>query len=501
LFALTGVAVLGRAWQGGGCPLRVGLALVSVALGAPAAASGATNNIFTVAGTGVPGPGAEGVPAVQAQLAFPFGVAATADGGMLIADLSNHRVRRVSSSGTITSVAGTGVPGFSNDGGPAAAAQLNAPFGVTPTPDGGMLIADTANHRVRRVSPGGTITTVAGSGGPGFAGDGGPAILARLDLPIAVAMSGDGGFVFVDIGNLRVRRVSPGGTISTVAGNGGRGFSGDGGPATAAQLNSPTGVAVAADGSVLIADQLNNRIRRVSPGGTIATVAGSGAPGISGDGGPATAARLNGPVGLAVTPDGGFVFTDSGNHRVRRVSPRGTITTVAGTGLPGFAGDGGPAAAAQLNVPAGVAVTREGGLLIAERDNHRVRFVDTDLRGPRTGAPGESGPPGPRGPAGPAGPVRSRLAVALAADRLRARPRQRLRVRYGATADATVELRVLRAGRRVARARGRARSGRNAIRLRLPRKAGRYRLVLTAVAADGQRTGDRARLTIGTGAR
>jgi hypothetical protein len=219
------------------------------------------------------------------------------------------------------------------------------------------------------------------------------------------------------------------------------------------------------------------------------------------------------------------VIADNSNQRVRRVSPGGTITTVAGT-TQGFSGDGGPASAAQLNGPHAVAVTAEGGLLITDRFNDRVRFVDADLRGPAggptgpTGPQGATGPTGPQGPTGatgpagsagatgpagsagatgPAGPARQafgRLAVALAADRLRASPRQRLKLRYAATRTATVELRVLRGARRVARVWGNAHSGHNAIRLRTPRRAGRYRIVLTAVTADGQRTTDHARLTI-----
>jgi hypothetical protein len=444
--------MLDRSWRGGGCALRaraavaLALGLASTALAAPAAGA-ATDNIFTVAGTTL-GLSGDGGPASAAQLHSPAGMAATADGGFLIADRLNHRVRRVSPDGTITTVAGT-TPGFSGDGGPASAAQLGSPNGVAATADGGLLIADLGNHRVRRVSPGGTITTVAGTA---------------------------------------------------------QGFSGDGGPASAAQLNTPAGVAATADGGFLIADTGNDRVRRVSPDGTITTAAGT-TQGLSGDGGPATAAQLDNPPGVAVTADGGFVIADEGNDRVRRVSPGGTITTVAGT-TQGSSGDGGPATAALLSVPGGVAATAEGGLLVADTFNHRVRFVDTDLRGPASGPTGPAGPDGPAGavgpqgatgPAGavgPAGPVFDRLAVALAADRLRARPRQRLTLRYAATTTATVELRVLRGARRVARVRGNARSGRNTIRLRAPRGAGRYRLQITAVTADGQRTTDRAQLTI-----
>ena len=254
---------------------------------AAARANAATNNIFTVSGT-TEGLSGDGGPATAAQLSFPSGVAVTADGGFLIADRNNHRVRRVSPAGTITTVAGT-TAGLSGDGGPATAAQLAAPFGVAVTADGGYLIADTFNDRVRRVSPAGTITTVAGTTA-GLSGDGGPATAAQLSDPFGVAATADGGFLIADTFNNRVRRVSPGGTITTVAGTT-AGLSGDGGPATAAQLSDPCGVAATADGGFLIADAVNHRVRRVSPAGTITTVAGT-TEGLSGDGGPATAAQL-----------------------------------------------------------------------------------------------------------------------------------------------------------------------------------------------------------------
>ena len=326
---------------------------------APAAAA-ATNNIFTVAGTGAAGYSGEGGPASAAELKAPIGVAATPDGGFLIADGGNNRVRRVSPAGTITTVAGTGAAGFAGDGGPASAAQLAFPTGVAATADGGFLIADQGNRRVRRVSPAGTITTVAGTGAGGFAGDGGPASAAQLNA-FGVAATPDGGFLIADHGNHQVRRVSPAGTITTVAGTGAAGFAGDGGPATAAQLDFPTGVAATADGGFLIADVSNNRVRRVSPAGTITTVAGTGAGGFAGDGGPSIAAQLNAPFGVAATPDGGFLIADNFNYRVRRVAPAGTITTVAGTGAAGFGGDGGPASAAQLSRPSGVRQRQTAG--------------------------------------------------------------------------------------------------------------------------------------------
>jgi sugar lactone lactonase YvrE len=281
----------------------------------------------------------------------------------------------------IFTVTGIGTAGFGGDGGVATSAQLNGPVDVVVTADGGYLIADAINNRVRRVSPAGTITSVAGTGIAGFSGDGGPATAAQLDAPQGVAVTADGGFLIADSNNDRVRRVSPAGTITTVAGST-EGFSGDGGPATAAELNGPDGVAVTVDGGFLIADANNHRVRRVSPAGTITTVAGNGTAGSSGDGGPASAAELDGPERVAVTADGGFLIADGDNNRVRRVSPAGTITTVAGNGIAGFSSDGGLATAAELNSPNGVTVTADGGFLIADTSNNRVRFVDADLRFP-----------------------------------------------------------------------------------------------------------------------
>ena len=262
------------------------------------------------------------------------------DGGFLISDAGTAQIRRVSPTGTITTVAGGGTPGFSGDGGPATAAQLFAPSGVAAMPDGGFLIADTGNSHVRQVSPAGTITTVAGTGTPGFSGDGGPATAAQLGInsPYSVAVTADGGFLIGDEVNPRVRRVSPTGIITTVAGTGVQGTSGDGGPANAAQLNVPMGVATTPDGGILIADYFGNRVRWVSPTGVISTVAGTGTPAVvtNGDGGSATAANLTMPFGVVATPNGGFVFSESGNDAIRFVDAGfGTAVPPSATTVPG----------------------------------------------------------------------------------------------------------------------------------------------------------------------
>jgi hypothetical protein len=375
----------GRRRRSGRVALAVLATLLAAGFALPQGAVAATGTISTVAGSDPFGDfSGDGGPATAAALNNPTGVAVMPDGGYLIADASNDRVRRVFPNGTINTVAGTGTFGFSDDVGPATAANLRAPIGVAALPDGGFLIADAGTASIRRVSATGIITTVAGNGTQGYSGDGGPATAAEIYAPNGVAAMPDGGFLIADTGNSRVRRVFPDGTITTVAGTGTPGFSGDGGPATAAQLgvNSPYSVAVTADGGFLIGDEVNRRVRWVSPTGIITTVAGTGVQGSSGDGGAATAAQLNVPTGVATTPDGGFLIADEFGNRVRWVSPTGVITAVAGTGTPAVFtnGDGGPATAANLTMPFGVAATPNGGFVFSEGGNDAIRFVDAGFQ-------------------------------------------------------------------------------------------------------------------------
>ena len=372
-------------------------------LAAPAQA--APGDIFTLAGTGASAFGGDGGPATSAALKQPMAVAWQADGSALVADFGNHRIRRISPSGQITTVAGTGTAGYSGDGGAATSAQLNWPLDVEPTADGGFLIADLGNKRVRRVSPAGIISTVAGTGQGGSQGDGGPATSARVGAPTGVAVTADGGFLIVDANADRVRRVSTGGTITTVAGTGSAGGAGDGGPAASAQLNVPVGVATLSDGGFVVTEYEGQRIRRVSPAGVITRVAGTGSAGFSGDGGPATAAQLNKPVGVSATSDGGFLIGDSLNGRLRKVAADGTITTVAGTGSHGYAGDGGPAVQAQLRSPSAAAESANGAILIADNMDNRVRLIE--------GRSPDVVPPASVDPAAPV-PARARVIRATA---------------------------------------------------------------------------------------
>ena len=352
---------------------------IAAALGASAAlvvcvsiAIAATGDMSTVAGTGTAGFSGDNGPATAAQMRTPTGVAGTADGGYVFSDQGNSRVRRISPSGVVTTIAGNGTAGFGGDNGPATSAMLNAPNGLAELPDGSILIADSNNNRVRRVSPGGTITTVAG-GGTG--GDNIPATNTALAFPVGLAARSDGSYLIGVNDQHRVRQVDAGGTITTVAGTGAAGSAGDNGQAALALLNGPAGVALMPDGGFLIADADNGRVRRVLPDGTITTVAGT-TPGFGGDGGPATAAQLNNPLAAVPAAGGAIVIADTNNNRVRQVDAGGTITTIAGTGTPGSGGDGGPAAAAQLNGPFSLAFSTAGHLLIADAFNQRIRQIE-----------------------------------------------------------------------------------------------------------------------------
>lgn len=333
------------------------------------------STITTIAGNGIASGSGDGGPALDATLHTPADMAVDSSGNVYVADAFNHRIRRIAADGAITTVAGTGEVGDDGDGGPAGDARLRTPLSVALGADGTLYIADTYNHRIRMVSTEGIISTIAGTGDSGFSGDGGPGVEALLSYPTGVAVAGDGALYIADTRNHRIRRLAADGTITTVAGTGAAGYSGDGGPATLARLHSPRGVAVSDAGLLYIVDRENRRIRMVNADGRISTVAGTGSSGFNGDRGDATSATLRAPYGVAVDGQGNLFIADTFNHRIRKVSPDGRIDTVAGSALFGFSGDGWAAGQAALHYPLGVAVDIAGNLYVADSFNHRIRKV------------------------------------------------------------------------------------------------------------------------------
>jgi sugar lactone lactonase YvrE len=333
-----------------------------------------SRTVTTSAGTGTLGYAGDGGAATSATLASPSAVAYDTAGNLYLADAQNHVVREITKSGQISTIAGAGIEGFGGDGGVATSAYLDTPTGVAVDTGGSVYIADSHNHRIRKVSNG-TIVTIAGTGVAGFSGDGAAATAAQLSLPSAVAVDAGGNIYIADTNNQRIRKIA-GATITTIAGDGEELFAGDGAAATAAVLDSPTGVAVDSTGNVYIADRHNQRVRMVTPGGTISTLAGSGAASFSGsfsgDGATATGATLARPSGVSVDAAGNVYIADTDNQRIRQISG-GTLATVAGSNQQGFGGDSGPATSAILNSPKAVVPDALGNLAIADKLNQRLR--------------------------------------------------------------------------------------------------------------------------------
>ncbi|SNQ50252.1 Gluconolactonase family protein,protein kinase family protein (fragment) [Frankia canadensis] len=284
------------------------------------------------AGTGAGGIGGDGGQATSAQLDGPGSTVRDKAGNIYVGDAKNNRIRKITPTGVITTIAGTGTAGFGGDGGPATAAQINSAEKVTVGPDGSVYLSDYENHRIRKIDPSGIISTYVGTGVAGYTGAGGPATQAKIDGPNDLTMTSDGTLYFADLGSDTIQKVTPDGTISTIAGTGESGYSGDGGPATSAKLNVPS-VSLGPDGKTFyLADYRNNRIRRIDPNGIISTIAGTGTEGFSGDGGPATAAQFKNPSSVVVDGAGAIYISDNGNDRVRRIDPAGTISTIAQPG-------------------------------------------------------------------------------------------------------------------------------------------------------------------------
>ena len=331
--------------------------------------------IITIAGTGSLGYSGDGAPATSAQFQGPWGIASDNTGNLYVADCNNHRVREIDTMGIIRTIAGNGIGGYSGDGGQATAAQLADAAGIAVDGSGNLYIADEDNNCIRKVNSSGIITTIAGNGAGGYFGDGGPATLAELYHPTSVCIDGLGNVYIGDITNARIRKVDTSGIITTFAGNGIGGYSGDGGTATAAELWNPTSVTIDAYGNLLIGDAGNYRIRKVDTFGMISTFAGNGTTGFGGDGGPATAASLSG-WGFVISDALGNVYLgDNSNRRVRKISAGGIINTIAGDGSSGYSGDGGPATSAELQNPLGGTLDSIGNLYFGDLNNNRVRKI------------------------------------------------------------------------------------------------------------------------------
>jgi hypothetical protein len=338
--------------------------------------------IFTVVGsdTGQASYGGDGDVARRAGLNQPFDVALDQQGTLYFSDANNHCVRRVArGSGIITTVAGTGQAGYSGDGGPATEAQLNSPYGIALDAANHLYIVDRLNACIRKVEAAtGIMQTIAGTGQPGYSGDGGPAVQAQLQEPNDIVLDSQDRAFIADVRDHRVRVVYlVSGIITTFAGTGEAGSSGDGGPADRAALFGPRALAFGPTGDLYICLRNDHKVRKVDiRTGIIRTVAGTGERGYTGDHGPALQATFNGPKEIAVDGQGNIVLVDTENHCIRRIEAvSGIVTTIAGTGQPGGSGDGGPATAAALKRPHGACVDEVGNIYIGDSENHRVRFV------------------------------------------------------------------------------------------------------------------------------
>jgi sugar lactone lactonase YvrE len=334
--------------------------------------------INTLAGTGISGFSGDGGPATAAEIKNVNGIAVDGSGNIYIGDDYNYRLRKIDPSGIISTIAGNGTSGFSGDGGQATAAELSGAGGIAFDGAGNIYLCDGIN-RIRRISNSGIITTFAGNGTTGYSGDGGQATNAELWDPREITFDGSGNLYVADEGNTRVRKISTSGIITSIAGNGLQGYSGDGGQATAAEFWVLSDIKLDASGNIYIVDSGNHRIRVINSLGIVTTIAGNGTAGYSGDGGQATAAELGWLDNMAIDHSGNIYITDWSNSVVREVNASGIITTFAGTGIGGFSGDGGPATAAKLNSPSGLAVDLSGNIYIGDINNNRVRVISLPL--------------------------------------------------------------------------------------------------------------------------
>ena len=331
--------------------------------------------ITTIAGNGSAGYNGDGGPALAAEFKDPASITIDTFGNIYIDDWANARIRKLSTNGIITTVAGNGTVGYSGDGGPATAAQISAAYITISDAAGNLYIGDRFNNCVRKVNTLGIITTIAGTGTAGFSGDGGQATNAELNGPYGVALDAIGNFYISESTNNRIRKVNTSGIITTIAGNGTQGYSGDGGQATNAEFNNASCMAFDANNNLYIADENNNCIRMINNLGIINTIAGNGTATYSGDGGQATAAALYMPIGITIDAAGNIYIADTHNYRIRKVNTAGIISTIAGNGTLGFSGDGGQAIAAELSGAWGLVFDNANNLLFSDQGNQRIRKI------------------------------------------------------------------------------------------------------------------------------
>jgi sugar lactone lactonase YvrE len=334
--------------------------------------------ISTLAGNGTANFSGDSGLAKNASLNNPRGVAIDGFNQIFIGDYLNNRVRRVDTNGIITTFAGIGTNGFSGDGGAATSAKMYYPFGLSMSPSSSLFIATYGNNRIRKVDPSGIISSVAGSGSYGFSGDGGPALSANFYYPTGVSVDSAGNIYIVDAYNNRIRKVNSNGIVTTIAGNGSTTFSGDGGAATNAGLSlSAFSLGVYADtlGNILLSDKSHHRIRKIDTNGIISTIAGNGVGGFTGDNIPATSSELKSPDGLVSDSAGNIYFADSSNYRIRMIDTNGIISTVGGNGVSGYTGDGSISTRANISIPSGIALDTSGNIVFSDVGNNRIRVI------------------------------------------------------------------------------------------------------------------------------
>ncbi len=337
--------------------------------------------ITTITGNGIIGRTGDGGPAATAQVFFPYGITTDKAGNLYIADDYNYCIRKINTRGIITTIAGGAVTGYRGDNDMATAAEFSEITGVACDATGNIYVADHGNSRIRKISNTGIATTIAGNGSDALSGDGGRAVYACLGAgPNGIILDKEENIIFSD--NSNIRKINKAGIITRLAGNGNPIYSGDGGPATAAGMVKPKGMALDAEGNLYVADYDDNRVRKITRAGIITPFAGNGYasdPGLGayyGDGGPATAAELSGPADVAVDGAGNVYISDYNNLCVRKVNPSGIISTFAGTAVTGYSGDGGPATAAKFLSTAGLTIDAAGNLYICDPVNNRVRKVE-----------------------------------------------------------------------------------------------------------------------------